>query len=134
MSHTAAAESKIAQDKGTAPAPAKRTATKRAPAKRTGTKTAPAKTAPKVAAPSDRAIAQQVHQTLADRGAAWFASLPTRTVKGSREVQIGEHWVARDSVLLATKQCFGYTSHAITWPKAFGARDVGRPAPAKKAA
>lgn len=140
---TTQSEAKLAADAAKrtdvpAPAPARTTrtrkttaaskTTKSAPAKQT--KSAPAKVAKVPAGPSDRAIKQSIDQILTDMGAAWFAALPARTVKGKREVQIGENWVDRDHALMCAKQVYGYTSHAITWPaKVFGARDVGRPAP-----
>jgi len=51
--------------------------------------------------------------------------LPSRTVKGQREVQFNGDWIARETVYEAVRQVFAYTP-AMCWHPRLGPRDIGR--------
>lgn len=121
-----------------APKPA--TATKRAPrktstpaTKKAATK-APAKATTTKAAPvaSDRKVKQDVAQHLINIGADWFTSLPSRTQKGTKEVQFNGEWIARETVYESIRQVFAYTP-AMCWHPKLGARNIGRGASTRAA-
>jgi hypothetical protein len=107
----------------------KSTTKKAAPAKQTKSAPAPAKTP---AGPSDRKVKQDVAQHLINIGVDWFASLPSRTQKGVREVQFNGQWIARETVYESVRQVFAYTP-AMCWHPKLGARDIGRGASTRAA-
>lgn len=115
----------------------KRTASKSATAtagKRAARSTAPRSTTQ--AGPTKRAVNLAIAQHCTDLLAQWFGTLPTRTTKrDGKQVNIASvlgtkdaAWYSWTDARQMVKQVVGYVPQQVTYPKSFGARDVGRPA------
>lgn len=109
--------------------PAKSTPRAAAPVKLT-----PARSTKDGVSPGRNAQHRAVAQMLITLGADFYAKSARTGVElpvpgGKRGETIH---VSREQLLTSIKQTFGYTPHPL-WDKRLGARDVGRPAPVKRA-